>query len=147
MISTFSSDIGPEYHVIDRRIPCKQDYRFSPKARVQTGRWWALTRSRCRTRQAAAQQRGPHTARMPEARADIQPELWVSDGHAAVAFYEHAFGAAVEHRVVGPEDGDLIAQLSVGGARFWVSSASGELGRFSPDAIGGATGRMLLVVD
>ena len=84
---------------------------------------------------------------MPEARPEIQPELWVSDGHAAVSFYEQAFGAGVEHRVVGPEDSDLIAQLSVGGARFWVSSASVELRRFSPDAIGGATGRMLLVVD
>lgn len=84
---------------------------------------------------------------MPEARADIQPELWVRDGQAAVAFYEEALGAVVEHRVVGPENSDLIAQLSVAGARFWVSTASEELGRLSPDAIGGATGRMLLVVD
>jgi PhnB protein len=84
---------------------------------------------------------------MPEPQADIQPELWVKDGPAAVAFYEHALGAVVEHRVVGPEDSDVIAQLSVGGARFWVSTASTELRRFSPDEIGGTTGRMLLVVD
>jgi PhnB protein len=84
---------------------------------------------------------------MSEPRADIQPELWVSDGPAAVAFYENALGAVVEHRVVGPEESDVIAQLSVAGARFWVSSASEDLHRFSPDAIGGATGRMLLVVD
>ena len=80
-------------------------------------------------------------------RADIQPELWVSDGPRAVAFYERAFGAVVEHRVVGPEGSDLIAQLAVGGARFWVSTASEQLRRFSPQAIGGATGRVLLVVD
>jgi PhnB protein len=49
--------------------------------------------------------------------------------------------------VVGPEDSDVIAQLSVAGARFWVSSASEDLHRFSPDVIGGATARMLLVVD
>ena len=79
--------------------------------------------------------------------ADIQPELWVSDGPAAVAFYERAFGAAVEHRVDGPAEGDVIAQLSVDGARFWVSTASEEMRRLSPDAIGGATGRVLLVVD
>jgi PhnB protein len=84
---------------------------------------------------------------MGERRADIQPELWVSDAPAAVAFYERAFGAVVEHRVVGPGDADLIAQLEVGGARFWVTNASEDMGRFSPDAIGGATGRMLLVVD
>jgi PhnB protein len=84
---------------------------------------------------------------MSEPRAEIQPELWVGDGAAAVAFYEQAFGAVVEHRVIGPEDSEVIAQLSVPGARFWVSTASERLHRFSPDAIGGATGRMLLVVD
>lgn len=84
---------------------------------------------------------------MTERRADIQPELWVSDGPAAVAFYEQAFGAVVEHRVVGPGKHDVIAQLSVDGARFWVSNASESMRRFSPDAINGATARMLLVVD
>jgi PhnB protein len=79
--------------------------------------------------------------------AQIQPELWVGDGPAAVAFYERAFGAVVAHRVDGPGEGDIVAQLDVAGARFWVSNASDEMGRFSPDAVGGATGRMLLVVD
>jgi PhnB protein len=84
---------------------------------------------------------------MTESRVEIQPELWVGDGPAAVAFYEQALGAVVEHRVVGPGDTDVVAQLSVAGARFWVSTASERLHRFSPDAIGGATGRVLLVVD
>jgi PhnB protein len=78
---------------------------------------------------------------------EIQPELWVSDGPAAVAFYERAFGASVEHRVDGPGDRDVIAQLNAGGARFWVSNGAEDMGRLTPDAIGGATGRMLLVVD
>ena len=78
---------------------------------------------------------------------EIQPELWVSDGPAAVTFYERAFGAAVEHRVDGPGEGDVIAQLNAGGARFWVSNGSKPMGRFTPDGIGGATGRMLLVTD
>ena len=78
--------------------------------------------------------------------AEIQPELWVSDPLAAVAFYERAFGAVVEHRVEGPGD-DLIAQLAVAGARFWVSGGSAEMGRLTPDAVRGATARMLLVVD
>ena len=64
-----------------------------------------------------------------------------------LAFYERAFGATVEHRVDGPGAGDVIAQLSAAGARFWVSNAADDLGRFSPDRIGGATGRVLLVVD
>jgi PhnB protein len=84
---------------------------------------------------------------MTESRAEMQPELWVGDGPAAVAFYERALGAVVEHRVSGPGDVDVVAQLAVAGARFWVSTASEDLHRFSPEAIGGATGRVLLVVD
>jgi PhnB protein len=87
------------------------------------------------------------TAAMTATRTELQPELWVTDGPAAVAFYERALGAVVEHRVDGPDDVDVVAQLAVGGARFWVSTASAEHGRFSPRAIGGATGRTLLVVD
>jgi PhnB protein len=82
-----------------------------------------------------------------QTRTEIQPELWVRDGLAAVAFYERGFGAVVEHRVLGPADTDVIAQLSVRGARFWISTASEDMRRFSPEAIGGATARMLLVVD
>jgi PhnB protein len=84
---------------------------------------------------------------MRERRADVQPELWVSDGPAAVAFYERAFGAVVEHRVSGPGETDVVAQLSIAGAHFWVSSAAEHLRRLIPDEIGGATGRVLLVVD
>jgi PhnB protein len=77
----------------------------------------------------------------------IQPELWVADGPAAVGFYERAFGAVVTHRVDGPGERDIVAQLDIAGARFWVSNASGDRGRFIPADIGGATGRTLLVVD
>jgi PhnB protein len=73
----------------------------------------------------------------------IEPELWVDRPATAVAFYERAFGAITLHRVGDGED--IVAQLAVGDARFWVGAA-GE-GRFSPGAIGGATGRTLLVVD
>jgi PhnB protein len=53
----------------------------------------------------------------------------------------------VQHRVDGPGERDLIAQLDAAGARFWVSNGSDAMGRFTPDAIGGATARMLLVAD
>jgi PhnB protein len=75
----------------------------------------------------------------------IQPELWVERAGAAVAFYEAAFGARVLH-LVGEGD-DIVAQLAVGDAAFWVTAASQEMRRFSPESIGGATGRTLLVVD
>ena len=73
----------------------------------------------------------------------IEPELWVEHARHAIAFYEDAFGAAVLHRV--GEGDDLVAQLAVGEARFWISSASET--RPSPRANRGATGRVLLVVD
>jgi PhnB protein len=77
--------------------------------------------------------------------ASIEPELWIDRAAAAVEFYEAAFGAVVIHRV-GQGD-DIVAQLAVGSARFWVASADAAAHRFSPVAIGGATGRMLLIVD
>ena len=75
----------------------------------------------------------------------IQPELWVERAAQALTFYQAAFGARVLHRV-GDGD-DIVAQLAVGEARFWITAASPERGRFSPSAIGGGTGRTLLVVD
>jgi PhnB protein len=75
----------------------------------------------------------------------IQPELWVDRAGAAVAFYQAAFGATVLHRV--GEGDDIVAQLSVDGAAFWVTAADSRRRRFSPAGIGGATGRTLLVVD
>jgi PhnB protein len=75
----------------------------------------------------------------------IQPELWIDRAGSAVAFYEAAFGAEVLHRV-GQGD-DIVAQLAVGDAVFWVGAASEAMQRFAPTAINGATSRTLLVVD
>ena len=75
----------------------------------------------------------------------IQPELWVETPREAVAFYEAAFGATVLHRV--GEGEDVVAQLGVGDAAFWVAATSAAMKRLSPRAIDGATSRTLLVVD
>jgi PhnB protein len=75
----------------------------------------------------------------------IQPELWVDRAGQAVAFYAAAFGARVLHQV-GDGD-DIVAQLAVGDAAFWVAAAAPDAGRLSPLAAGGATGRTLLVAD
>jgi len=75
----------------------------------------------------------------------IQPELWVENPRKALSFYAAAFGATVLH-LVGEGD-DIVAQLGVGDAAFWVAPASPTMRRLSPTAIDGATGRTLLVVD
>lgn len=82
----------------------------------------------------------PHRLSTPS----VQPELWVERANAAVAFYQAAFGATVMHQVGDGED--IVAQLSVGGAGFWVAAASSSMNRFSPRAIHGTTSRTLLVV-
>jgi PhnB protein len=76
----------------------------------------------------------------------IAPLLSVRRGAEAVAFYERAFAARTLHRI---EDGkgEVVAQLRVGDAEFWVSDESPEHGNFSPETVGGATARMILAVD
>ena len=75
----------------------------------------------------------------------IEPELWVENPREAVEFYEAAFGATVLHRV-GDGD-DIVAQLAVGDAAFWVAATSPAMRRLSPLAVDGATSRTLLVVE
>lgn len=74
----------------------------------------------------------------------IQPELWVERASAAVAFYQAAFGATVMHQV-GDGD-DIVSQLSVDGAEFWVAEADPSMRRLDPRAIDGTTSRTLLVI-
>ena len=64
------------------------------------------------------------------------------------AFYKAAFGAMEDYRVGGTDDReDVVAQLSVGNASFWVSDESPPHANFSPESLGGSTVRMLLIVE
>lgn len=74
--------------------------------------------------------------------ASIAPWLHVRDGAAAVEYYQAAFGAEVLHRHEN-ESGEIVAQLSVGGAVFWVADDAGH----SPDFLGGGSARFVLTVD
>jgi len=76
----------------------------------------------------------------------IAPMLSVRRGAQAVEFYQAAFGAAVLFRLDG-DNGTVVAQLSVGSAQFWVADESPEHLNFSPESLGGATTRMVMVVD
>ena len=78
----------------------------------------------------------------------IAPELAVRDGRAAIDFYKAAFGAVEDYRVGGTDTfPDVVAQLSVGDATFWVSDEAPEHGNHSPASLGGSTVRVLLVVE
>ncbi len=78
----------------------------------------------------------------------IVPELSVRRGRAAVEFYKAAFGAIEVYRVGGTDDNpDVVAQLAVGSASFWVSDESPPHANFSPESVGGGTVRMLLIVN
>jgi PhnB protein len=88
----------------------------------------------------------PRTA--PKIQTQIQPQLSVRRGREAVAFYRQAFGAQVVHQVGGTDDSpELVAQLSVDGALFWVADESPEHSNHSPESLGGSTTRMALVAD
>ena len=79
-------------------------------------------------------------------RPSIAPMLSVRRGSTAVEFYKAAFGATELFRVESP-DGDVVAQLAVGDADFWVADESPDNKNFSPETIGGATTRLVLTVD
>ena len=79
-------------------------------------------------------------------KTSISPMLSVRRGERAVEFYKQAFGARELFRLDG-ENGDVVAQLAVGEADFWVADESPENKNFSPESLHGATTRMVMVVD
>jgi PhnB protein len=81
------------------------------------------------------------------AQISVQAELSVRGGRAAIDFYRNAFGAKEIYRVAGTDEHpDVVAQLSVGNAAFWVSDESPPNKNFSPESLGGSTVRLLLIV-
>jgi len=72
--------------------------------------------------------------------------LSVRLGKAAVEFYRAAFNAQELFKIEAP-DGAVVAELAIGQSRFWVADESPEHKNFSPETLGGATVRMILVVD
>lgn len=79
-------------------------------------------------------------------KTSIAPMLSVRHGARAVEFYKAAFGAEELYRVEAP-DGEVVAQLAVGEAEFWVADESPEHLNFSPETLSGSTTRMVVVVD
>ena len=81
-------------------------------------------------------------------RSGIQVQLSVRHGRAAVEFYAAAFGATKLYRWGGDDaNEEVVAQLAVGDGIFWVEDESPDHHNFSPQSLGGATERVLLIVD
>ena len=57
---------------------------------------------------------------IPTTGADILPWLSVSNAAEALDYYKAAFGATELYRLEGDNGKLVIAQLSVGGADFWI---------------------------
>jgi PhnB protein len=77
-------------------------------------------------------------------KTSISPMLSVRNGAKAIEFYKAAFGATELFRI---GEGSVVAQLSVGGAEFWLADEAPEYLNFSPESLGGATTRLVMVVD
>jgi len=66
----------------------------------------------------------------------IVPTLSVRNGAAAIDYYKKAFGAIELTRITSP-DGEVVAELSIGTARFVVADEAPEFGNSSPETLGG----------
>lgn len=71
----------------------------------------------------------------------IAPWLSVRRGTEAAAFYQAAFGAVELHHHAN-EAGEIVSQLSVDGAEFWLADDP----ELSPETLGGGSVRMILTV-
>ena len=78
----------------------------------------------------------------------LSPQLSVRRGREAVEFYKAAFGATELYRFGGGDvNEEIVAQIAVGDGVFWVEDESPDHHNFSPQSLGGATERMLVIVD
>ena len=76
----------------------------------------------------------------------IAPILSVRRGARAIEFYKAAFGADELFRIDN-DAGEVVAQLSVAGAEFWLADESPEHFNFSPESLGGGSVRMVMIVE
>jgi PhnB protein len=90
----------------------------------------------------------PMSIRGAPRQPNVQAQLSVRNGRAAIEFYRAAFGAVEVYRFGGTHElEEVVAQLAIGDSVFWVEDESPRHGNFSPETVGGATVRMLLIVD
>ena len=78
----------------------------------------------------------------------VSPQLAVRRGGEAIEFYKAAFGAVELYRVGGTDEHEeVVAQLAVANASFWVADEAPSSKNFSPESLGGGTVKLLLIDD
>jgi PhnB protein len=75
----------------------------------------------------------------------ISPMLAVTDGSAAINFYQASFGAELLWKL--GEGADIVAGLSISGAPFFLAYHAPEYGTRGPSSVGFTTVRIELFVD
>lgn len=78
--------------------------------------------------------------------SSLTPMLTVTDATAAVDFYQRAFDATEHSRIQTPA-GQLVAEMSIDGHRFYVVDENPQAFNLSPEALGGTSVRINLIVD
>lgn len=83
---------------------------------------------------------------MSESLSEITPVLTVRRASQAIAFYKRALGAEEIYRNTYP-DGRIVAEMTIGTARFRVADEAPEMSNLSPETLNGTTVRLNLLVD
>lgn len=83
---------------------------------------------------------------MARLRSSITPVLTIMGAEAAVNFYIEGFEAQEVFRITYP-NGQIVAEMAVGNARFRVADEAPEAGNLSPQTLNGTTVRINLLVD
>jgi PhnB protein len=76
----------------------------------------------------------------------LTPMLTVTDAAAAIDFYNRAFDAMEHSRTKAPT-GQIVAEMSIDGQRFFVVDENPDAFNLSPQTLGGTTVRINLIVD
>jgi PhnB protein len=78
--------------------------------------------------------------------SSLTPMLTVRDAATAILFYERAFGATEQERFQTPT-GQIVAEMSIDGLRFFVVDENPDAFNLSPERLGGTTVRINLIVE
>jgi PhnB protein len=78
--------------------------------------------------------------------SSLTPMLTVTDAAAAIAFYQRAFETREHSRFQAPT-GQIVAEMSIDGHRFFVIDENPRAFNLSPETLGGTSVRINLIVE